>query len=207
MNTLINPLQRWNERFSNSDYHFGVEPNDYLKQQISLLPKTNTLCIADGEGRNSVWLAKQGHSVTAFDFSPVAVDKAQKLANVHNVSVSFNCCSWENFDWQPSKYDVVVGIFFQFVPPTERDKLFKYLNNSLKKDGVLVIQGYGIDQLKYNTGGPGKLDHLYDENLLKNSFSNYKILDLRTYLYEINEGTAHNGTSSLVGMTAVKVTD
>jgi|APCry1669190731_1035312.scaffolds.fasta_scaffold17470_3 SAM-dependent methyltransferase len=211
MNGFSNPLDRWNDRFSGEDYLFGLEPNQYLKEKIlyeTNLPKRvrpKTLCIADGEGRNSVWLAQQGHDVSAFDFSPVAVEKAKKLAKNKSVTIDFNCCGWEDFDWKQDTYDFVIGIFFQFVEPLDRDKLFKLLSDSLKVGGVLLIQGYGLEQLKYNTGGPGKLDHLYDEKLLTNYFYNYKIIDLQTYTAEINEGSAHNGTSSLVGMTAIKL--
>ena len=212
MNQFTNPLHRWNERFSNEGYLFGRDPNQYLKEQVLhqiKLPKLanpKTLCIVDGEGRNSVWLAGQGHTVTAFDFSPIAVDKAKKLADENSVSVDFNCCGWDGFDWTPSTYDYVIGIFFQFVDPFDREKLFKQMDISLRVGGVLLIQGYGLDQLKYNTGGPGKLDHLYEEQILKDQFSNYEVLDLRTYVAEVNEGAAHKGMSSLVGMTALKST-
>ena len=203
-------MNRWNERYSAEGYLFGQEPNQYLKEQIlyqAKLPKPNnpkTLCLADGEGRNSVWLAQQMHSVRAFDFSHIAVEKARELARQKSVTVDFNCCGWEEFDWKEAAYDYVVGIFFQFVDPIEREKLFKLIDHTLKDGGVLIIQGYGLDQLKFKTGGPGKLDHLYDEQLLKDHFPNYELVDLQTYEAEVNEGTAHKGMSSLVGMTAVK---
>ncbi len=90
------------------------------------------------------------------------------------------------------------------MPRLQRRKAFS--RGYFTVGGVLIIQGYGVDQLKYNTGGPGKLDHLYEEQILKDQFSNYEVLDLRTYVAEVNEGAAHKGMSSLVGMTALKST-
>jgi 2-polyprenyl-3-methyl-5-hydroxy-6-metoxy-1,4-benzoquinol methylase len=113
MTQFSNPLARWNERFSSEHYLFGENPNQYLADKTPFLQKGKALSIADGEGRNSVWLASQGFDVDAFDFSPVAIEKAQKLASKHKVKVNFHCSDWESFDWKPNQYDTIAGIFFQ----------------------------------------------------------------------------------------------
>lgn len=205
MTQFNNPLARWNERFANENYLFGDKPNRYLLEKIALLQKGKALSIADGEGRNSVWLATQGFEVDAFDFSPVAIEKAQKLADAHQVRVNFHCSDWQNFDWQPEQYDAIAGIFFQFADPESRTKLFEKLNFALKPGGTLIIQGYGKSQMQYKSGGPGILENLYDEELLLSSFSSYKTLDLRTYLEEVDEGPGHSGMSALVGFVGQKV--
>jgi len=205
MTQFNNPLARWNERFATENYLFGVKPNRYLLEKIALLQKGKALSIADGEGRNSVWLATQGFEVDAFDFSPVAIEKAQKLADAHQVRVNFHCSDWQNFDWQPEQYDAIAGIFFQFADPESRTKLFEKLNFALKPGGTLIIQGYGKSQMQYKSGGPGILENLYDEELLLSSFSSYKTLDLRTYLEEVDEGPGHSGMSALVGFVGQKV--
>ena len=204
MTQFNNPLARWNERFSCENYLFGKQPNRYLLEKIALLRKGKALSIADGEGRNSVWLATQGFEVDAFDFSPVAIEKAQKLAHAHQVRVNFHCSDWQNFDWKPEQYDAIVGIFFQFADPESRTKLFEKLNFALKPGGTLIIQGYGKSQMQYKSGGPGILENLYDEELLLSSFSSYKTLDLRTYLEEVDEGPGHSGMSALVGFVGQK---
>lgn len=204
MTQFNNPLARWNERFSSENYLFGKQPNRYLLEKIALLRKGKALSIADGEGRNSVWLATQGFEVDAFDFSPVAIEKAQKLADAHQVRVNFHCSDWQNFDWQPEQYDAIAGIFFQFADPESRTKLFEKLNFALKPGGTLILQGYGKSQMKYKSGGPGILENLYDEELLLSSFSGYKTLDLRTYLEEVDEGPGHSGMSALVGFVGQK---
>ena len=198
------PKEMWNKRFSTSDYVFGEEPNSFLVSQAANLGQGYALALADGEGRNSVWLAKQGFLVDAFDFSEPAIAKAQALAAKQNVQVNFTCSSWQDFHWPLSHYDLVAGIFFQFATPDERGELFEKIKKSLKPGGVLVIQGYGKNQLKFNTGGPGKLEHLYDEALLLNSFSDFDVQICETYESIIQEGAGHSGMSALVGFVAKK---
>jgi 2-polyprenyl-3-methyl-5-hydroxy-6-metoxy-1,4-benzoquinol methylase len=204
MTQFTNPLARWNERFSSDNYLFGEKPNQYLAEKTPLLQKGKALSIADGEGRNSVWLASQGFDVDAFDFSPVAIVKAKKLANKKQASVNFHCSDWQNFDWQADQYDTIAGIFFQFANPEARTEIFEKLNFALKPGGTLIIQGYGKDQMQYKTGGPGILENLYDEELLLSAFKGYKIIDLQTYTVVVDEGPGHSGMSALVGYIGQK---
>jgi cyclopropane fatty-acyl-phospholipid synthase-like methyltransferase len=204
MSTFQNPQQTWNQRFAAEHYVFGETPNAYLEAQAAHLKPGNALAVADGEGRNGVWLAQQGLQVDAFDFSDNAILKAQALAQSRQVKVNFVCSDWQSFDWQPAHYDNVVGIFFQFATPDERSILFARMRHSLKPGGTLIIQGYTPRQLDFNTGGPGKLAHLYDEALMLEAFGELDILDLRTYEAEITEGTGHQGMSGLLGLTARK---
>ena len=162
------------------------------------------LAVADGEGRNGVWLAQQGLQVDAFDFSDNAIRKAQVMASNRKVHVNFVCNDWQSFDWKPAHYDNVVGIFFQFATADERTQLFARMDASLKPGGTLIIQGYTPRQLDFNTGGPGKLTHLYDEAMMLDAFGHLDILDLRIYETEITEGTGHQGMSGLLGLTARK---
>ena len=204
MTGFNNPKERWSQRFQTKDYIFGEMPNEYLVSQRVQLKSGKVLAIADGEGRNGVWLAQQGLEVDSFDFIESAVDKASKLASSRNVKVNAVCSDWQSFDWKPSTYDNVVGIFFQFVGPEERAQIFRKMDLVLKPGGVLVIQGYSTEQLKYNTGGPGKLDHLYDEAMLHDAFPTYDVLHMKTYEDEILEGSAHKGMSGLIGFVGRK---
>lgn len=205
MAEFTNPLERWNSRFATTDYLFGEQPNQFLTEQKSYLQTGNVLSIADGEGRNSVWLATLGLTVDAFDFSEKALQKAHLLAQKQQVRVNFTCASWQDFLWPVEQYDHVVGIFFQFVNPEKRMLLFQKMTQALKVGGLLILQGYGKEQLRFKTGGPGELDHLYDEELLKNLLPNFEFLVLKTYESEISEGTGHAGMSSLVGAVARKL--
>ena len=198
------PQTMWDKRFSTPEYVFGEAPNAFLASQAHLLGSGKALAVADGEGRNSVWLAQQGLSVDAFDFSSPAIVKAQALAAKHKVKVNFTCSDWQSFDWPTAHYDLVAGIFFQFAAPDERTQLFEKINKSMKPGGLLIIQGYGKNQLKYNTGGPGKLDHLYDDALMREAFAGYEVLVCDTYETTIQEGAGHSGMSALVGFVARK---
>ena len=197
MSTFNNPQQTWNQRFAAQHYVFGEAPNTYLQSQSAHLVPGTALAVADGEGRNGVWLAQQGLQVDAFDFSENALRKARALAQNHQVAVNWVHSDWQSFDWRPAHYDNVVGIFFQFATPEERSTLFARMLDSLKPGGTLIIQGYTPRQLDFNTGGPGKLAHLYDESLMLNAFGEMDILDLRTYEAELAEGTGHPAISGL----------
>ena len=199
-----NPKETWEQRFDNDSYIFGEEPNEYLRSQLKLLKPGNVLSIADGEGRNSVWLAKKEFEIDAFDFSSNAIRKAQRLADANNVIVNFHNIDWQSFNWKKNHYDNIVGIFFQFAGPEDRMKIFNHIDASLKPGGVVVLQGYSTAQMKFNTGGPGKLEHLYDEKILVTAFKHYELLDIRTYESEIHEGTSHKGMSGLIGFVAKK---
>ena len=204
MTGFSNPQAMWDKRFSTPDYVFGEEPNAFLVSQAARLGMGHALALADGEGRNSVLLAQQGFSVDAFDFSVPAIDKAKALAEKHQVSVHFIHSDWQSFDWKPAHYDLVAGVFFQFAGPDERAELFEKIKQCLKSGGVLLIQGYGKNQLTYNTGGPGKLDHLYDEDLLRQAFAGFEVQVCETYETIITEGAGHSGMSALLGFVARK---
>jgi len=195
----------WNERFKGEAYVFGTEPNAYLREQsVHWRPGSRLLSVADGEGRNSVWLAAQGMVVDAFDVSEVGVAKARKLAASSGVSVSFSLADCDSWPWPTETYDGVAAIFVQFADPAMRSRLFANIIRSLKIGGVVVLQGYSPKQLEYRTGGPSLLSHLYTEEMLRTAFASMEILELRAYDAELAEGTRHRGQSALIGMVARK---
>jgi cyclopropane fatty-acyl-phospholipid synthase-like methyltransferase len=155
----------WNKRFDTPDYIFGRAPNEYLQTQAKQYLKKGdaVLCVADGEGRNSVWLAKQWMQVDAFDLSAVALKKANALATEQAAHVQFTLASSDTWNWIPNQYDAVVGIFIQFADPVMRTRLFAQMASTLRPGGVLIVQGYTPKQLEYKTGGPSILEHLYTE--------------------------------------------
>lgn len=196
-------LERWNTRFSAEGYIFGTAPNAFLESQRErLAPGMRALCVADGEGRNSVWLARQGLQVTAFDFSPVGLEKARALARAAGVSVDYRLASIHDWDWRAAQYDVVVAIFIQFLAPDERARIFAQLQHALAPGGLLILQGYHPGQLEYRTGGPGHVENLYTEALLRESFAGLEILHLRTHDDVVDEGPAHRGMSALIDLVA-----
>ncbi len=202
---FANPAQTWDARFSTDSYIFGTEPNVWLAQHRALLPPgARVLAVADGEGRNSVWMAQQGLQVDAFDISPVGVGKAIRLAAQAGVDVNFQVCSAEDFDWKVGEYDAVVAIFIQFADPDTRRELFKRMKAALRPDGLILLQGYTPKQLEYRTGGPPNIDHLYTEALLKEAFGDMTIVEMTAYDDVLTEGTQHAGQSALIGLVARK---
>ncbi len=195
----------WNKRFQGEDYLFGTEPNEYLQSHAAqFAPASRVLCIADGEGRNSVWLARQGHQVDAFDVSEVGVAKARKLAASAGVHVDYRVADCDDWPWAAQSHDAVVAIFVQFADPPMRERLFANLARSLKRGGMLVLQGHTPKQLDYNTGGPPHLSHLYTEALLRSAFAALQIVELRDYEAGLSEGVRHSGRSALLGLVARK---
>lgn len=205
MNTALSSAAHWDQRFAGSDYLFGTEPNAWLaRQQSHLLRGGRALAVADGEGRNSVWLAEQGMQVDAFDISNAGVNKARKLATQKQVPVNFQVCGCEDWSWQPAHYDLVVAIFIQFADPAMRATLFANMIATLRPGGILLLQGYTPKQLDYKTGGPPLLSHLYTEELLRDAFSAMEIIGLESYEDVLHEGEHHVGQSALIGMVAKK---
>jgi len=193
----------WNRRFDGEEFLFGVEPNRWLQEHASSLPaRGRLLCVADGEGRNSVWLARQGFEVEAFDIAEVGVAKARRLAALHGAQVKFSVADCDSYPWPQSHFDGVAAIFIQFASPEQRARLFAQIVASLKPGGVLVMQGYTPKQLDYGTGGPPFVSHLYTPGLLRDAFAGMDILELREYEADVAEGRGHCGRSALIGLVA-----
>jgi SAM-dependent methyltransferase len=199
------PASTWDDRFRGEDYAFGTDPNAWLAEHKDLFePGKRALAVADGEGRNSVWLARLGVRVDAFDISPVGVDKARKLAARAGVAVNYAVADCDGWAWTPQAYDYVVAIFIQFADPALRARLFARMAEALKPGGYLLLQGYTPRQLEYKTGGPGILEHLYTPDLLRKEFATLEMIELRDYEAELTEGDRHVGPSALIGMVARK---
>jgi len=197
------PAGTWNRRFAQDDFLFGVEPNDWLRAHAHhWLPGQRVLCVADGEGRNSVWLARQGLHVEAFDIAEVGVAKARRLAASQAVTVDYTVADCDAFPWPTAAYDGVAAIFIQFADPALRARLFAHMVASLKPGGVLVLQGYTPRQLEYRTGGPPLASHLYTETMLRSAFAAMELLMLTEYEADVAEGAGHHGRSALIGLVA-----
>jgi SAM-dependent methyltransferase len=204
-NQLNEELERWETRYSAPGYAFGKAPNYFLAQCKSLLPAAGrVLAVADGEGRNSVWLAEQGLDVHATDFSPTALDKARALARERGVNVDFEIADVHNWAYPAAAYDVVCEIFTQFSTPEERALKWAGMRKALKPGGLLIVLGYSPKQLVYGTGGPKQLDKLYTKPMLEQAFSGYQQMVFTEEELELQEGTSHGGMSAVIGLTCRK---
>lgn len=194
----------WNERYAGDDYLFGTEPAEFLRRMRGFLPAGGTvLAIADGEGRNSVWLAQQGLTVTAFDPAPNAVAKARSLAAERGVEVAFHIADLDGWDWSRA-HDVVAGIFIQFVGPEERAVLFERIDRALRPGGLLLLHGYAPRQVGYGTGGPPAAANMYTLELLREAFAGYEVMVAEDFDADVDEGRGHSGRSALIDFVARK---
>lgn len=193
----------WNSRYDRQDYLFGEAPNAFLAAQVDRLkPGMTALAVADGEGRNGVWLAEQGLSVTTTDIAPRAIEKALALAGRRGVALDARLADLDTWAWPKDAFDVVVAVFIQFAPPSQRDRLFRRMKAAVKPGGLILLQGYRPEQIGYGTGGPGQVENLYTEALLRDAFAEFDILQLESHDSDVSEGPGHSGRSALIDLLA-----
>jgi len=194
----------WEERYSACDnFLFGTEPAVFLTENPGWLrPGLSALCVADGEGRNSVYMAGCGLEITAFELSPTAVARGQALARERNVSLSFNVSDWQSWDWEGAGFDLVAAIFIQFAGPAERLRQFANLKSAVKPGGVLMLHGYRPEQVALGTGGPPYIANMYTADLLLEHFGDWRIERLASYERDVQEGRGQSGKSALIDLIA-----
>jgi SAM-dependent methyltransferase len=202
---FLSEYERWETRYAVPEYAFGKDPSYFLESCRMLLPPSGrVLAVADGEGRNGVWLAQQGLDVLSIDFSPSAQKKARALAAERQVNVAFALVDVHAWDYPQAAFDVVVEIFTQFSSPSERALKWAGMRRALKSGGLLIIQGYTPKQLQYGTGGPKQLEDLYTRAMLEREFRDFRELKIVEEEREIREGTSHSGMSAVINLTARK---
>ncbi len=198
-------LGAWDARYDVPEFIFGTSANIFLQQQAHRFSAGQSLlAVADGEGRNGVWLAQQGLAVTAVDSSAVAQAKARQLALERHVSMEFIHADLLNWNWGIAHYDAVVAIFIQFATGAGRDAMFAGMQAATRPGGLIVLQGYTPRQLEYKTGGPPSAENMYTTALLQDYFADWEILHLCEHDAEISEGAHHHGMSALIDMVARK---
>jgi len=197
--------ERWEKRFSVPDYVFGTEPNAFLKSQAAVLPKSGAaLAVADGEGRNGVWLAERGLDVLSIDWSPTALGKAQALAARRGVALRTEQVDLVRWQWPVTQFELVAAIFIQFLTPDERHQVFIGMRDALKPGGLLLIEGYRPEQLNYKTGGPSQVENLYTRALLEAEFAGLSELRISEHDSMTSEGTGHVGMAALIDLVGRK---
>lgn len=194
----------WDEIFSRPGYRFGTEPTPLLVEEAARLrPGARALCVAEGEGRNAVWLARRGLAVTAFDLSDVGLSKARALARGAGVAVDFRKGDVNEWDWEADGFDVVVAVLIQFVGPAERDRIFAGMIRAARPGGLILLSGLSVEQMQIGgSAGPGIEENLYTEAMLRARFGACEILRLESYRREMHEGTAHDGELAMIDLVA-----
>jgi cyclopropane fatty-acyl-phospholipid synthase-like methyltransferase len=199
----LSDAEFWNHRFSSESYIFGTHPAAFLADNVHYIPpRSRVLVPADGEGRNSVFLAEHGHRVVATDVATNGIAKAKQLAEARGVTVDFVHVDLQGWKWPEAEFDAVVAIFIQFAPPAFRDEIFAGMKRAIRPGGIALLHGYTPKQLDYRTGGPPVLEQLYTEELLRSAFADWETLRLEAYERELDEGEGHRGRSAVIDLIA-----
>lgn len=198
-------LNSWDMRYSNKNYLFGKDPSHFLTERIEYFqPGQVALMVADGEGRNGVYLANQGLRIHSVDGSTIALRKAKKLADEVGVQLVLEQADVTDWTWYEDSYDHVIGIMIQFADPDTRTKLFEDMKRAVKPGGLLMLHGYRPEQVELGTGGPSDPAHMYTGNLLREAFADFEIVELTEEDRRVEDGVAHRGQSALINLVARK---
>lgn len=197
------PVSMWDKRFSERVYVYGTSPNDFLRDAIGSLPKGKVLCLADGEGRNGVYLAQQGNEVTSVDISSVGLQKARDLAGNRGVSIRTIVADLHTFDMGQNQWDLIVSIFCHLPAPIRRC-VHKRITKGLKPGGIFLLEAYTPAQIAFGTGGPRTEDLLMTLSDLQADLCGLELLHACELERDIHEGLLHNGKSSVVQVIARK---
>lgn len=198
---------QWDDRYNTTDYVYGTAPNDFLKAHAADLlarhEQAHVLCVADGEGRNSVYLAELGAHVCAMDISKVGLEKAQKLAKQRAVEIQTEVVDLTTAELPKAHYDGIVAIFCH-LPGQGRAHLYEQIAASLKPGGFFLLEGYTPAQLGRGTGGPDKADLMITKAELERMFKGYDIQISQELEREVHEGDRHNGIGAVCQFIARK---
>ncbi|MDT7043614.1 class I SAM-dependent methyltransferase [Candidatus Nitronereus thalassa] len=195
----------WNERYSQPEYVYGTDPNTFLQASISHFPTTGcVLCLAEGEGRNALFLAQQGYEVWAVDISASGKEKAEKLAREHGVSFEYIVANVNDFDFGEKTWDVIVSISAHTDPNT-RKRVYRKSLKGLKENGIFILESYHPKQLQYETGGPKNVEWLVTLNDLIPYFSGQQIIHQRETERDVREGTFHTGKAFVTQFICKKI--
>lgn len=192
----------WNERYSKTDYAYGKEPNSFLEANRKLVGE-KVLCLAEGEGRNAVFLAKNGSDVTCIDYAEEGLRKAQQLAKENGVELTTLCADLINVDLKHEEWDSIVIIFGHF-PSDLRKKVHEQIYSALKSGGTLVLEAYHKNQINYKTGGPMNPELLYSKEELTKDFKQFDQLEINETVREVIEGAFHHGQAAVIQVIGKK---
>lgn len=194
---------RWNERYNSSDYKYGTDPNQFLAEHAGRIPAGRVLCLADGEGRNGVHLARLGFNVTSVDQSDVGLAKAARLAARKGVEITTVVSDLADYEIQAQSWSGIVSIFCH-LPPGLRRRVHRDVVAGLIPGGVYIIEAFTPRQLRYKTGGPPVAELMVTLDDLRGELRGLRLEVAREIEREMGEGSCHRGTGAVVQVVAVR---
>ena len=195
--TPMDPRLFWDSRYAEADWAYGCEPNDFLREHAQQLQAGEALCLAEGQGRNAVYLASLGHRVTAQDLSPVGLERAEQLARQRGVTIECLCCDLNDLQLEAESTDLVVAIWMH-LPPDQRARVHAQAMRALRPGGHLILEAYTPRQLRFGTGGPPTAELLIEPDQVRTELQGLEWLVLREQERWIEEGPYHRGQSAVV---------
>lgn len=196
-------MSMWDQRYATEEYQYGTAANDFLHRVAPQLPLGKCLCLAEGEGRNAVYLAGLGHQVTAVDASSVGLNKARQLARQRGVQIETCVADLADFEIEPEGWDSIISIYCH-VAPEVRSVLHPRVVAGLRPGGLLVLEAYRPEQLAYGTGGPPAIEKLMSLKQLRKEFQGLDFLHAAELEREVVEGNLHTGVGAVVQVLAAK---
>lgn len=193
----------WDERYASEDYAFGTEPNDFLRAEAGRIACGNVLCMADGEGRNGVYLAGLGHAVLSVDLSSVGLHKAEKLAAARGVQIETCVADLDEFPIERDSWNGIVSIFCH-TPSAVRAQLHQRVVAGLKPGGIFILEAYTPDQLAHDTGGPSSVDLLMTSVALEAELAGLDLVHNIQLERDVVEGSFHTGRAAVVQVVGIK---
>ena len=187
----------WNERYSAPEYAYGTKPNDFLVSVASKIPPGRVLCLAEGEGRNAVYLASLGYEVVAVDQSSVGLAKAEQLAAQQNVKIQTITANLADFVVEPKSWQGIVSIFCH-LPSALRCQVHKAAVAGLEPVGVFILEAYTPRQLQFKTGGPTNVDMLVSLNAVRAELADLDLEMVQEVERNVVEGDYHTGMAAVV---------
>jgi len=197
-------MNSWDEKYGAPGHYYGTEPNRFLREHHAVIPAGGAvLCLAEGEGRNAVFLAQQGNRVLAVDQSPVGLHKAERLATERGVEIETIVADLADYRIEPGRWDGIVSIWCHLPPPL-RAAVYGQAVAGLKVGGAFLLEAYTPEQLRYGTGGPKSADLMPTLAELRTELDGLDLVHAVEREREVLEGQGHFGLSAVVDIVAVK---
>jgi SAM-dependent methyltransferase len=194
----------WDDKFIQNPGLYGDAPNEFFQEQIQALPPGSILLPGEGEGRNALFAASKDWKVIAIDQSPIARKRSLEKAQEAGIHIEYQVCSIQEFSHFPESFDAIALIYFH-LPQNIMKQVHTKFTKMLKKDGVLIIEGFGKNQLNFTSGGPKNIAMLYEMETLKSSFPGIKWeFELEDTIF-LNEGLGHKGHAHLIRLVGKKI--
>lgn len=201
---MQDPQAFWNARYADAGFAYGTAPNDFVVEVAARIPEGPVLCLAEGEGRNAVYLASRGHEVTAMDLSVVGLEKAQALAKERGVTLTTMAADLSTYVIEENQWSAIVCIWMH-LPKALRAQVLASAARGLKPGGLLILESYTPAQLELNTGGPRDVGMLVAPQDLREELASLSLEVFETMEREVHEGPFHEGKSAVVRALARRV--